>query len=151
MISRRNIRVKVMQTLYAVESQDEAVNKGEPLKLLNKNFDLTRQLLVYLIHYLTEVARYAETDSRNRASKQLPSAEDLNVNTKIAGNEIIWKIFESAGWKLAVKESKPQQIDAGELVRKTYLELADKDEYKKYIAIAGRERKEEKEILEFIF
>jgi len=151
MISRRNIRVKVMQTLYAVESQDENVNKGEPLKLLNKNFDLTRQLLVYLIYYITEVARYSETDARNRASKHLPTEEDMKVNTKIAGNEIIWKIFESAGWKQAVKELKPHQIDAGELVRKTYLELADKEEYKKYIAVAGRERKEEKDILEFIF
>jgi transcription antitermination protein NusB len=151
MISRRNIRVKVMQTLYALESQEESVIKGEPAKLLNKNFDLTRQLLVYLIHFITEVARYAETDARNRASKHLPSQQDLNVNTKLAGNEVMWKIFESPAWKLAVKDVKPQHIDSAELVRKFYLELVEKEEYKKYISVPGRDRRDEKEILEFIF
>ena len=79
MISRRNIRVKVMQTLYAVESQytetgsEELMKPGEPAKLLQKHFDQTRELFVYLIHFLTEVARYAEKDARNRASKHLPT------------------------------------------------------------------------------
>jgi N utilization substance protein B len=151
MISRRNIRVKVMQTLYAVESQEEPAKKGEPGKLLQKHFDLTRQLLVYLVHFVSEVARYAEIDARNRASKHLPTEEDLRVNTKIAGNEVVWKILENDSWKQAVKEDKPQLIDAGELVRKIYLELVDKPEYKKYIAAQGRDKKEEKDIIEFIF
>src|SRR5688500_14390534 len=113
MISRRNIRVKVMQTLYAVESQyaengsEELVKPGEPAKLLQKHFDQTRQLFVYLIYFMTEVARYAETDARNRASKHLPTAADLNVNIKIAGNELLWKILEQPSYKQAVKEDRP--------------------------------------------
>lgn len=159
MISRRNIRVKVMQALYATESQEDVVSStkptgkdsNEPKKLLQKHFDLTRQLLVYVIHFITEVARYAETDSRNRAAKHLPSHEDLNVNTKLAGNEILWKILESASWKQAIKEDKPQLIDDNELIRKTYLELVDRPEYKKYITVQSRDRKEEKDMLDLIF
>lgn len=155
MISRRNIRVKVMQVIYAFESQDEAQKTAAPqlneaVKLLQKHFDLTRQLLVYLTYFLTEVARYAETDARNRASKHLPTEEDLRVNTKLAGNELVWKILESPSWKQALKEDKPQLIDSGELVRKIYLELADKDIYKKYITEQSRDRKEEKAILDYI-
>lgn len=155
MISRRNIRVKVMQVIYAIESQEEsqktaATQLNEADKLLQKHFDLTRQLLVYLTYFLSEVARYAETDARNRASKHLPTEEDLRVNTKLAGNELVWKIFESPSWKQAIKEDKPQLIDSGELVRKIYLELAEKDIYKKYIAEQSRERKEEKAILDYI-
>ncbi len=155
MISRRNIRVKVMQVIYAFESQDEAQKTAAPQlneadKLLQKHFDLTRQLLVYLTYFLTEVARYAETDARNRASKHLPTEEDLRVNTKLAGNELVWKILESPSWKQALKEDKPQLIDSGELVRKIYLELADKDIYKKYITEQSRDRKEEKAILDYI-
>lgn len=155
MISRRNIRVKVMQVIYAFESQDEAQKTAAPQlneadKLLQKHFDLTRQLLVYMTYFLTEVARYAETDARNRASKHLPTEEDLRVNTKLAGNELVWKILESPTWKQALKEDKPQLIDSGELVRKIYLELADKDIYKKYILEQSRDRKEEKAILDYI-
>ena len=156
MISRRNIRVKVMQTLYAVESQytengsEELLKPGEPTKLLQKHFDQSRELFVYLIHFLTEVARYAEIDARNRASKHLPTKEDLNVNIKLAGNELLWKILEHPSYKQAVKEDRPELIDNTELLRKIYLELVESDIYKQYIAVQGRDKKTEKEILEYI-
>lgn len=157
MISRRNIRVKVMQTLYAVESQfaesgGEAIGKPpDTVKILQKHFDQTRQLFIYLIHFLTEVARYAETDARNRASKHLPTKEDLNVNIKIAGNELLWKILEHSSYKQAVKEDRPELLENSELLRKIYLELVDSDKYKEYITVQSRDKKDEKEMLEYIF
>src|SRR3954468_17946532 len=102
MISRHIIRVKVMQTLYSLETQENLISSGEAVKLLQKHFDLSRQLLVYLAYFITEVARYAETDARNRASKHLPSRNDLQVNTKIAGNELLWKILENPSYVQAV-------------------------------------------------
>ncbi len=151
MISRRNIRVKVMQTLYALEAQESTPRPGEPAAILQKHFDQTRQLLIYLIYCLTEIARYAETDSRVRASKHLPSVQDLNVNTKLAGNEYLWKILEDASWQKAVKADKPQLHESKEVIRRLYIELAATEEYKKYVSVAGRDRRSEREILEFIF
>jgi len=151
MISRRNIRVKVMQALYSVESQEETVKPGDPLKLLQKHFDHTRQLFVFQIHFLTEVARYAEVDARHRAGKHLPSFEDLNVNIKLAGNELLWKILESPSWQKAVKEDRPELLIDAELLRKVYLQLTETEQYKKYIAEQSRDKKEEKAMLEFIF
>lgn len=151
MISRRNIRVKVMQTLYALDSMDQVTKPGEPVRLLKKQFDQTRQLLVYIIHFITEIARYAETDSRNRSSKHLPSAEDLSVNTKIAGNSLVWKILEDESFTKAVKEELVDKFLDKELVRKIYLELADSDTYKSYIAEQSREPKAEKAIIDYIY
>lgn len=153
MISRRNIRVKVMQALYATESLEESLPAPGPAasQLLQKHFDQTRQLLVYLIHFITEVARYAETDARQRASKHLPTDQDLNVNIKLAGNELLWQILELPSWQTALKNDKPQlQIDT-EMVRKMYLELAERDVYKAYILAQHREKKEEKAIIDYIF
>ena len=99
MISRRNIRVKVMQTLYTLDSLENLSKPGEPQKILQQHFNQTRSLLVYLSWFLTEVARYAEIESHKRASKHLPSSDDLNVNTKIAGNEVLWKMLEDAALK----------------------------------------------------
>jgi N utilization substance protein B len=79
MISRRNIRVKVMQTLYTVSTLENEVKPGEPQKLLQQHFDQARSLFVYLIYFLTEVTRYAETNAHNRAGKHLPNTADLNV------------------------------------------------------------------------
>lgn len=151
MISRRNIRVKVMQTLYTAESQDGLLKPGEAVKLLQKHFEQSGQLLIYLIHSLTEVARYAETDARHRASKHLPTASDLNVNTKIAGNEALWKILESRSYQQAVKEQKPELLDNAELLKKIYQELVESEPYRQYILGEGRDKKQEKDILEFVF
>lgn len=153
MISRRNIRVKVMQALYATESLEESTPSPSPApnQLLQKHFDQSRQLLIYLIHFITELARYAETDARQKASKHLPTEQDLNVNTKLAGNELLWQILESPNWKEALKQDKPQLLVDSELVRKLYQELVEKDAYKAYIAIAGRDKKGEKAMLDLIF
>ncbi|HEV3412287.1 MAG TPA: transcription antitermination factor NusB [Puia sp.] len=151
MISRRNIRVKVMQTLYTLEAQEAPAKPGEAARILQKHFDQSRQLLTYLIYCITEIARYAETDSRVRASKHLPSVSDLHVNTKLAGNEHLWKILEDASWKSAAATDKPHLHDDKELIRRLYGELTATEEYRKYIIDQGRERRAEKDILEFIF
>lgn len=151
MISRRNIRVKVMQTLYTLEAREQDAKPGEAVKILQRHFDQSRQLFTYLVYCITEVARYAETDSRLRSSKHLPSAQDLNVNIKLADNEYLWKILEDPSLKKALESDKPQLQDNRELIRRLYLELAGRDEYKKYLAEAGRDHRSEKEILEFIF
>jgi N utilization substance protein B len=151
MISRRNIRVKVMQTLYTIDSMSGEVKPGEPLIILNKKLDLSRQLFTYLIYFITEVARYSETAAKHRASKNLPSAEDLSVNTKIAGNEILWKIVEQPRCNATVAEFKLKYIVDTDLLKKIYLQLVESAEYKEYIEEQSRDKKAEKDILEFIF
>src|SRR3954469_17976987 len=98
MISRRNIRVKVMQTLYTIDSVSGDTKPGEPIAILTKKIEQSRNLYTYLIYFITEVARFSETDARQKASKHLPSAGDLAVNTKIAGNELLWKIVEDSSF-----------------------------------------------------
>jgi transcription antitermination protein NusB len=139
-----------MQTLYSLEAQDNR-KTGDAQKILQKHFDQSRQLLIYLIYFLTELARYAETDSLRRSSKHLPSELDKNVNTKLAGNQLLWKMLEQESYLKMLKKDKPELIDHTDMVRKLYLEFRDSEVYKEYISESGREKKPEKEILEFIF
>jgi N utilization substance protein B len=154
MISRRNIRVKVMQTLYTMVALDKEAKPGEPQKILQTHFDQTRSLLIYLTWFLTEVARYAETSAHKRAAKHLPTAADLNVNTKIAGNELLWKMLEDPALKEQFAKEKPQlilqQSNDAELTRSIYQLLSETPEYKTYIATQSRDKQQEKKILEFI-
>jgi N utilization substance protein B len=150
MINRRNIRVKVMQTLYTMATTEIETKPGDAVKILQKHFEQTRQLFIYLTYFLSEVASFAETDAHNRAGKHLPTHEDLHVSTKIVGNEILSKIRDDASFKEFLSKDKPQQFLDKELIKKIYHELLDAKEYKKYISTAQRERKEEREILEFI-
>ncbi len=151
MISRRNIRVKVMQTLYSIELMNNETKPGEPIKILENNLEQSRQLFTYLIFFITEVARYAEVDAAQKAHKHLPTKGDMNINTKIAGNELVWNVLADDLFKKAVKEYKiAHLIDTG-LIKRTYQALAQSEEYKTYISIQARDKKTEKKMLEFIF
>jgi N utilization substance protein B len=151
MISRRNIRVKVMQTLYILDGGDGEMKPGESQKILTKKIDETRLLFTYLIYFITEVARYAEKDAIKKASKHLPTAADLAINTKIAGNELLWKILEDASFKASVEDAKFYSYIDPELLKKTYQELVKTEEYIEYIEEQGRDKKSEKKMLDFIF
>src|SRR5690554_2329481 len=105
MISRRNIRVKVMQTLYALQANTSGThqaNAGKGAEMLDEKLDRTLDIFTVCVLYVIRVAQYAEIDARNRASKYLPTEEDLRVNTKIAGNEFIWKVLENETFKTAL-------------------------------------------------
>jgi N utilization substance protein B len=140
-----------MQTLYTLSTLENDVKLGEPQKLLQKHFDQSRDLLQYVLYFITEVAAYAEQDSYIRSSKHLPSDEDRNVNTKIAGNEWLWKIKEDPSLKAEWSKAKPELKTDKDLVRKIYSQLTETDEYKRYIASQAREKLSEKDIINFIF
>ncbi len=140
-----------MQTLYSIDSMSSDLKPGEAVTILAKKIEQSRQLFTYLVYFITEVARYAETDARIRASKHLPTAGDLNINTKIAGNELLWKILEEASFKKAVADLTPQNILDAELLKKTYQQLVASPEYTEYIEVQARDKHSEKEILSFIF
>lgn len=151
MISRRNIRVKVMQLLYMIEAADSPLAFKQPVDELQKQLDKSRQLFVYLLYFLTEVARYAETSALKRASRNLPSEADLNVNVKIAGNEFLWLILENLSFRKAIETDMPEKLIDKDLVKKIYAELTQTEKYKEYITLPGREKAKEKEIIKLIF
>lgn len=140
-----------MQTLYSIDSMSGDQKPGEPLSILTKKIEQSRRLFTYLLYFITEVARYSETDARQKASKHLPTAEDLKINTKIAGNELLWKILEEPSYKKAVTELKPQNTLDTELLKKIYQQLVVSPEYLEYIEVQARDKKSEKEMLAFVF
>lgn len=140
-----------MQTLYSIESMNNETKPGEPIKILQKNLEHSRQLFTYLVYFITEVARYAEVDASQKAHKHLPTHGDLNINTKIAGNEIVWSVLADKSFKKAVAEYKIGSFIDTELIKRTYKSLAESEEYKTYISQQSRDKKSEKKMLEFIF
>ena len=151
MLSRRNIRVKVMQALYSIESMNNETRPGEPLQILKRNIVHSQHLFTYLVYFITEVARFAEKDAAQKAQKHLPSVNDLNINTKISGNEVVWAIIENASFQKSVEQFKIKNAIDDELVRKAYHALASSIEYKEYTELKSRDKRSERRILEYVF
>ncbi len=140
-----------MQTLYSIESMSNEVRADEPLRILRQNIEQSRNLFTYLVYFIVELARFAEKDAAKRAQKHLPSASDLNINTKIAGNEIIRTILENSSFLKSVDHFKIKSIIDDDLVKKLYQLLVGSAEYQEYIQLQSRDKRSEKKIIEFIF
>ena len=136
-----------MQVLYMVETETQ----GTPAGLLQKEFDKTRNLFVFLVHLLHQVALYAEVEAGQRASKNLPNASDLTVNTKLAGNSIVWQTMESDNFKKAIEIVKPQQWMQEDIVKYIFRQLSETPTYLTYINEQSRDKAKDKDILKFIF
>ena len=140
-----------MQLLYSIDSTNDSNAFKNPTLTLEKKFSKTRELLAYLLFHIAAVAKYAEISARNRAGKYIPSIEDLNVNTKVSGNQILWEIIESISYKEAIEEYRIDSITEVDIIRKLYTQLVETAEYKNYINQLNRNRKDEIEMLSFIF
>ena len=154
MISRRNIRVKVMQTLYTLETTEsgsQEVNKKLGSTILNEKLNRSLDLFVISILYTLRIAQYAETDAHQKASKYLPTKEDLSVSTKIAGNEFLWEILSNQTFSEKLKADKLEQYLDQEWVRKIYLQLVKSEAYEEYISSQERRPKSEKAIMRHIW
>ncbi len=150
MISRRHIRVKVMQTLYILAASGET----DPATLQKKGQQvLAAQLDQMLDHFagalllLTRTAQYAEVDAARRRSKHLPTAEDLAVPTGIAGNTFLWSILANASFQQRIKESSLEQHITEDYLKTSYKALQALPEYHAYNAETERTPKAEKAMM----
>lgn len=143
-----------MQTLYTLASMDTIAleqQKKTGTALLNDKLNRSLDLFVVSILYTFRTAQFAETDAMQKASKYLPTAEDLNVNTKIAGNEYMWDVLQNQTFTEKVKDAKLEQYIDEEWIKKLYMQLVQLPEYTKYITAQERETAREKGILQLIW
>jgi N utilization substance protein B len=147
MMNRRNIRIKVMQVMYMLDAQNVATAAG----LLQRELDKTRNLFVYMVHLVHQIARYAEIEALQRASKNLPNQADLEVNIKLAGNTVVWQTLASEKFKQALEIVKPQQWIDNDMVKAIFRQLVESPTYQGYIQDENREKTKEAAILKFIF
>lgn len=143
-----------MQTLYTlattgVSNLEEQKKQGA--SLLDDKIKRFLDLFVISVLYTTRIAQYAEKDAGKRASKYLPTADDLNVNIKIAGNEFLWKILENVTFTEKIKDKDIYRFLDEELVKKIFRKFETTDEYKAYIAVRERDAKSELAIIKFLW
>lgn len=150
MLSRRNIRVKVMQTLYSIESLNHETEIGRASKILENTINDTQALLAYVTSYMIAVTAYAEKSAIRRANKYLPDESDLSVNTKIVGNSIIGNLNENSSYQKIISNCKTRYLIDNELVKRIFTDLSASEDYDLYVRTQSRSSESERKILEVI-
>lgn len=133
MINRRHIRVKVMQSVYAMQqSKNDDLLKEE--KFLKHSILKMFDLYVLNIQLLVKVQDLAAKKIELSKKKILATVEDLKPNTKFVNNSIINAIRESVSLESYLHVNKLENWDLDdEYVKIIFEELQKSDLYQKYL------------------
>lgn len=133
MINRRHIRVKVMQSVYAMQqSHSDDLVKEE--KFLKHSIQKMYDLYVLNLQLLVEVQKLARKRIELSKKKILATKEELNPNTKFIDNKLLNSLNESVSLEGYVELNKLNYWDLDDEYVKILLdELQKSDIYKKYM------------------
>lgn len=150
MLSRRNVRVKVMQVLYAI-SKDETFDSKNVAKEYWKRIDFSFELLLFSVYNIIEIAKYASDDFEKRKNKHLPTDIDKIFKSKLWENHIVDGLVRN---KLVQKKFDQYQfsskVDKDHFIR-IYSEFAKEQSYIDYLLKSDSNGDDDLEILLELF
>ena len=151
MVNRRHIRIKVMQSVYALlQSNSDDLPKEEKYLLfsINKIFDLYVLQLLLLVEIKNMSLEHLEISKK----KHLATVEDKDPNMKFINNPIIAAIEESPEINDHVKKKKLNNWkDNREYVSILWNHLKNTDLYKSYLTSSDTTYKEDKKFVSSLF
>ncbi len=95
MLNRRHIRVKVMQTIYAMGCKENN-NLQVESKFVNESIAQVYNLYLLMLDMMVEVHAFAKAHSEKHAKKILATEEEKNPNEKFLSNEVLVKLSSNS-------------------------------------------------------
>ena len=147
MLSRRHIRVKVMQSLYSYLSTK--VNEMPVAeRAMLKHFDEVVELKLVIISLWIQLVKHADNFYEEGKKKHLPTALDLNPNTRFVDNDIITSVRNDLDVMDKVAKFSGIWIkNDHDIVHKLFKELYQSDLYQKYIANENKDVEVDKKFI----
>lgn len=150
MISRRIIRIKVLQILYAFYTSPEtSINNSE--KELFFSLQKTYDLYHYLMALVIEIEKFAEDRIDLGRKKHRPTSAELDPNTRFVNNLLISQLKTNISLTKYLESAKLSWNNDEDLIRKLYLSLIDQDFYKEYMVSGQNSYTEDRKLVEDIF
>jgi len=150
-LNRRHIRVKVMQSIYALhQSQSGDLEKEE--KFLFYSLESIQDLYLVMISSLIELKKMEEVFLDKSSKKHLVTTEERYPNNKFINNKVIHLLAESNHISISLENRK---IDNWE-VHDDYIQLLlrlikESDLYAKYMSNRENDFQEDKQFVLDIF
>ena len=146
MLSRRSVRIKVMQLLYML-NRDEQLTTKDLVKSYKDGIWKTFELYIFQLYVLLRVAQYAEKDAEIRAAKLLPSDDDKSFDPRLSKNDCTRSLANHVEFLNLVQKYKVNENLDEDLIRNLYQAFAETAEYKTYLTLEAPEQAEHHKIL----
>lgn len=146
MLSRRHLRIKVLQAVYAfIQSGNSDLAKGEKQLLIS--IDKIRDLLYYQLSFMIEMRDFAHNRIEESKKKFFPSAEDLDPNMRFIENKVLQKIENNRDYLRQHDRLRINWGEEREMIRKAYILLRESKFFGKYMEDAENGFEQDREIL----
>jgi len=149
MLSRRHLRVKVMQSIFAISGSGIDIPVGE--KNLLKSLEAIKTLYIYQLSFLSFFGNLAIRRIEEGKEKKLPTTEDLNPNTRFVENPLIHALIHSKDLNHEEERCKPNWKDEEELAKRILASFRKSENYLTYMAKSEVAIKDHKEIMLYFF
>jgi N utilization substance protein B len=150
MISRRQLRIKALQSLYAYYTTGRE-DMGRSEKELHFNIQKAYELYHYLLILIVDVILYAESRIELARNKRIPTEEDLNPNTRFIDNMLITQLRKNEQLLRYVDQHKLNWSNYPELIREIYQKVTEGDEYRSYMTAEVSGYQEDKKMITHIY
>ena len=105
MLNRRHIRVKVMQSIYAMH-QNDSDNLEKEEKFLFQSIENIRDLYLILLSALVELRNSEEDYIEKSSKKHLATPQERNPNRKFINNKVLLLLDENNSLSIALADRK---------------------------------------------
>lgn len=131
MLSRHNIRIKVLQSFYSyLQSSEPNAVTAENAYL--KSIDQSFRLYLYNMLYIDKVCEYNKKDYDLKSRKLVPTEEDQHASLCLYENPIAKSIREDNHYQRLIKKEILAPLVDNDLVRRLYQNFAKSDYYTTY-------------------
>lgn len=132
MLSRRLIRVKVLQALYAYfQTEDNDLPAAE--KQLIRSIDRIYELYIWQLSFLVDLFAYFRQRTDEAKQKFLPTEQDLHPSTRFIDNRLIAQLEDNSDFRKQRERFKINWADEREMFRLFYNEIKEGEDYDKYM------------------
>lgn len=133
MLSRRSVRIKVMQSLFTLET-NEYSNPRLAEKHLHQSIQSFFDFYHYVIYSAFRVANYVQKDAEIKAAKFLPTDADKQINAKLLQNTALVGLQENEEFQALIQKRHFNSHADEHVIQSLYKELIETEFYQAYLA-----------------
>ena len=132
MLSRRQLRIKVLQSLYSF-LQSERSDLGASERELFRSIDKVYELYLFLLLLLKELGDADLQDAEDLHQKHFPKEDELKAKSRLHNLSIVAHLSSDQKFLQEIKDHKLSWQKDQELVRKIFFEIKKSDEYRNFL------------------
>ncbi len=150
MLSRRHIRIKVLQALYQY-FQNPGSDMARGNKKLLESIHSIYELYLYELKTLSDLLKIAEDEIERKKGKKLPSKEDLNPKRNFVNNSFLKWLESNKAFRKQVEQNHISLGEDREVLKRIFREMEAAEEFEAYQNLEKPSADDDKNFIKWVY